>query len=76
MIRDRRSGSLTAKRPPDRGGDACPALDTNGAEPVPASQIPFLTIARGLVWGGLPRPLPFGLSRGCIGKGCRGIQYP
>jgi hypothetical protein len=76
MIRDGRSSSLTTKRPPDRGGNACAATATDGAERVPSSQLPAVTIARRLVWRRLRLPLSFGLSRGCIGNGCRGIQYP
>jgi hypothetical protein len=59
MIRDGRSSSLTTKRPPDRGGNACAATATDGAERVPSSQLPAVTIARRLVWRRLRLPLSF-----------------
>jgi hypothetical protein len=52
MIRDRRLGSLTTKRPPDRGGDAYAATAADGAEQVTSSGIAPVTIARRLVWRG------------------------
>jgi hypothetical protein len=50
MIQDRRSGSVTAKRPPDRGGDAYATMAADVAERGPSSQIPVVAIARRLVW--------------------------
>jgi hypothetical protein len=51
MTQDRRSGSVTAKRPPDRGGDAYAKMAAHVAERGPSSQIPAMTITRRLVWG-------------------------
>jgi hypothetical protein len=50
MTRDQFSGSVTATRPLDRGGNACAAKATDGAAQVPSSQSPAVTIARKLVW--------------------------
>ena len=77
MTPDRRSNRVKPNRPPDRGADACAATATDVAERGPSGQIPAVTIARRLVWRPpMPARCPPELSRGGIGKGCRGIQYP
>jgi hypothetical protein len=83
MTQDRRSGSVTAKRPPDRGGDAYAAIATDVAERGPSSQISAIAITisaivitRRLVWGRPCQPVALKLSPGCIGEGRRCIQYP
>jgi hypothetical protein len=76
MTQDRRSGSVTAKLPPDRGGDAYAVLATDVAERRPSSLIPVVAIARRLVWVRRCTPAASKLPPGRIGKGRRGIQYP
>jgi hypothetical protein len=44
MIQDRRLGSLTTRRPPDRGGDACAATAADGAERIPSGRIASVTM--------------------------------
>jgi hypothetical protein len=76
MTRDRPSEPTKPNRPPDREGDACVATATDVAERPPSSQIPFVTIARSSLGAVDACPLPSGMSRWCISKGCPGIQHP
>jgi hypothetical protein len=59
MTQDRRSGSVTAKRPLDRDGDAYAAIAADVAERGPNSHIPAVAIARRLVWGCRCPPVAF-----------------
>jgi hypothetical protein len=76
MTQDRRSGSVAAKRPPDRDGDAYLALAADVAERGQAAKSRLWRSLEGSLGLADAPSLPSKLSLGCIGEGRRGIQYP